>query len=248
MRNRSLVPRPWWEVGLTVLPGLIFLLGQVSSPPPPLNVGWRFLALAVMILLIVSSVLVAVKRQSLFQVPVWGLIPLGLLFGLATCWGLISTTGTLDSYPAGFLLLVVTGLLFARHNGLSASLFVLIGGILTASYHIEPGMYLGDSPFRRILIGEGMIVWFMILTPVLVLRSRSILGQAVGLLFPVAAYSAAFVFALSRVSGFAHPWFQFSISQSVSIAGPFIALSAIIAVAAAVYAWVSWRDFPAGEA
>jgi hypothetical protein len=50
MRNRSLVPRPWWQVGLTVLPGFIFLLGQVSSRSKPLNTGLRFLAWAVMIL------------------------------------------------------------------------------------------------------------------------------------------------------------------------------------------------------
>jgi len=47
MRNYSLVPRPWWEVGLTVLPGLIVLLGSVSSSWPP----FRFLMLAVLILL-----------------------------------------------------------------------------------------------------------------------------------------------------------------------------------------------------
>jgi hypothetical protein len=77
----------------------------------------------------------------------------------------------------------------------------------------------------------------------LVLRSRSILGQAVGLLFPIAAYFGGFVLALrsTRVFGF-------SISQSVSIASPFIALFATIAIAAAVYAWISSRDFTADEA
>src|SRR5512136_2932945 len=93
-----------------------------------------------------------------------------------------------------------------------------------------------------------MIVLFWILSPILVLCSRSILWQAVGVLFPIAAYSAAFVFALSSASGLAQPWFQFSFSRSVSIAGPFIALFATIAVAAPVYAWISSRDFTAGEA
>ncbi len=237
MKSCTHVPRPWWQVGLTVLPGLIFLLGQVSSQSKPLNTGLRFLALAVMILLIISSILVAAIRRSLFKVPVWGLIPLGLLASL------ISMIGPLDFYLTCFLL-VVTGLLFARHNGLSASLFVLVGGVLTAIYRIEPGMYLWDSrPFWRILINDGMTVLFMILTPILVLRSRSILGQAVGLLFPIAAYFGGFVLALrsARVFGF-------SISQSVSIASPFIALFATIAMAAAVYAWISSRDFTADEA
>jgi len=94
-----------------------------------------------------------------------------------------------------------------------------------------------------------MIALLWILSPLWVLRSRSILGQAVGLLFPMAAYSAAFVFALSSVSGFARPsWFRLSFSQSVSIAEPFIALFAIIAIAAAVYTWISRLDFTGGAA
>ena len=230
MRNRSLAPRPWWQVGLTVLPGLIFLLRQVSSLPTPLDEVLRFLMLAVVILLSASSVLLAAARKSLFQVPAWGLIPLGLLAGL----GLIWTTDPFRFYPTCFLL-VVTGLLFARHNGLSASLFVLAGGMVTTSWAVEPVMYFWDSPFWRIFINDGMTVLFMVLTPILVLRSPSILGQAVGLLFPVAAYSAAFVFALSRVRGI-------PVSRAVfSTAVPFTALFATTAIAAVVYAWVSWR-------
>jgi hypothetical protein len=239
MRNYSLVPRPWWEVGLTILPGLIFLLGPVFSTWPPL----RFLMLAALILLIISSVLVAAKRRSLFQAPVWGLIPLGGLAGFGSLW----TFSSLGFYPTCFLLVAI-GLLFARHNGLSASFFVLTGGVLTANYAVEPGMYFANSPFRRIFLDAGMFALLWILSPLWVLRSRSILGQAMGLLLPMAAYSVAFVFALSSVSGFAHPWFQLSISQSISIAEPFIALFAIIAMAAAVYAWISRWGFTAGAA
>ena len=132
-------------------------------------------------------------------------------------------------------------LAFARHNGMSASLFVLTGGMLAASWAIEPGMYLRNSPFHEIVLGAGMIVLFWILSPILVLRSRSVLGQAVRLYFPMAAYAAAFVCALSSASGLAHPWFQFSFSQSVSVAGPFIALFATVAVVAPIYAWIAQR-------
>lgn len=242
MRNRTLVPRPWWQVGLTILPGLVLLLGQMLSWPDPLRVGVRFLELAIMVLLIASSILLAIRQRSLFQMPVWGLIPLGLLAGLALLW----TMNSLGFSTVCFLL-AVTGLVFARHNGMSASLLALNGGMLTASWAIEPGMYLRDSPFQEIVLGIGMIVLFWILSPILMLRSRSVLGQAVGLFFPMAAYSAAFVFALSSASGLAHPWFQLSFSQSVSVAGPFIALFATIAVAAPVYAWISSRDFTAGK-
>jgi len=242
MRNRTLVPRPWWQVGLTILPGLVLLLGQMPSLPAQLSTGVRFLALAIMVLLIASSILLAIRRQSLFQMPVWGLIPLGLLAGLASLW-----TMNLLGFSTVCFLLAVMGLVFARRNGLSASLFALNGGILTASWAIEPGMHLRDSPFREIVLGTGMVVLFWILSPILMLRSCSVLGQAVGLFFPMAAYAAAFVFALSSASGLAHPWFQFSFSQSVSVAGPFITLFATVAVAAPIYAWISSRDFTAGK-
>jgi hypothetical protein len=174
---------------------------------------------------------VAARRKSLLELPVWGFVPLGLLAGLLAAWGLFLITGTLDSYLICFLLLVVTGLWFAWHNGLSASLFVLAGGLVTASLGFEAGMYFSDRLLREILFGAGMIVSFMILTPIWVLRSRSILGQALGLLLPMAAFSAALVFALSTVS-------YIPIARPVSAAEPYIALFATTVIAAAVYAWI----------
>ncbi len=236
MTTRSPVPRPWWQVGLSMLPGLIFLLGQVFSPSSLLSTALRPLALAVMILLILLSVLLAARRKSLFQVPVWGLIPLGLLAGFGLLW----TMDALGFYPT-CLLAAVAGLLFARHNGLSASLFVLAAGMVTTSWAIEPGMYFWDSPFWNTFVNVGMTVSFTILTPIWVLRSRSIVGQAVGLLFPVTAYSAAFVFAL----GSAH---SIPFGRAVPATRPFLALLATAAIAAAVYAWIASRDVTAGEA
>lgn len=236
MRNHSLVPRPWWQVGLTVLPGLIFLLGQV----PPLSTygypGVVYLAWAVMGFLILSSTLVAARHRSLLQVPVWGLIPLGLLAGFGSLW----IMDCLGFYSTCFLLAII-GLLFARRNGLSAGLFVLAGGILTTSWAVEPVMYFWDSPFWRVFVNVGMTVLFTILAPVLVLRSRSILGQAVGLLSLIAAYSVAFVLALNNARGI-------PISRGISTAGPFIALCTTVAIAAAVYGWISCRDFTASKA
>ncbi len=234
MKNRSLDPRPWWQVGLTILPGLTLLLGQVFSPSGAVSAGFRYLMLAVMLLLIVSSVLRTVKRASLFEVPVWGFISLGVLAGV----GLMVLPYLLGFYASCFLLAAM-GLVFARHNGMSAGLFVLPGGMLAASWAIEPGMYLRNSPFQEIVLGAGMVVLFWVLSPILVLRSRSVLGQAVGLYFPMAAYAAAFVFALSSASGLAQPWFQLSLGQSVSIARPFLTLFATVAVAAPIYAWIA---------
>jgi hypothetical protein len=235
MRNRYLVPRPWWQVGLTVLPGLIFLLRQIFSPPSPWDAGLHALFLGTMILLSLSSVLLSAMRRSL-KVPVWGLIPLGLFAGM----GLMATIDPFRFYPTCFLLAVI-GLLFARHNGLSASLFVLAGGIITASWAVEPAMYFWDSPLWSAFINVGLTVLLTILTPILLLRSGSILGRVVGLLSPMAAYCAAFVCALSRVRGV-------PVSQSAFRAGPFIALMTTVAIAAAAYEWISSRDFTVGEA
>ena len=236
MRNHSLVPKPWWQVGLAVLWGLIFLLRQVSSPSPSLDAVLRYLSLAAMILVSGSSVALAVMRRSASRVPVWGLIPLGLLAGFGGMWVM-----EFAGFHLTCALLAVTGLLFARHHGLRAGLFVLAGGIVTTSWQIEPGMYFWDSPSWRIFINEGMTALFTILTPILVLRSRSLLGQALGLLVPLSAYSAAFVYALNSARGI-------PVTRAVSTAGPFIFLFATIAVAGAVYAWISSRDSTAGGA
>ena len=229
MRNRSLVPRPWWQVCLAVLPGSIFLLRQVSPSSIPWGTGLRFLLLAVMILLTLTSVLLAAVRRSLFRVPVWGLVPLGWLAGSGLIWPM----DTLGFYPT-CCLLAVTGLLFAKHNGLGASLFILAGGIVAATWAVEPTMYFWDSPSWRTFVNAGMTVLFTILTPILVLRLRSILGQTVALLFPIAVYSAALVFALSSVRGMGVSW-------AVSAVVPFIALFVTIAIAGPVYAWIPCR-------
>ncbi len=142
----------------------------------------------------------------------------------------------LGFYPT-CCLLVVAGLVFAKHNGPSASLFVLAGGIVTTSRQVEPVMYFWDSPFWRIFVNVGMTVLFTILTPILVLRSRSVLGQTVGLLLPIAIYCVAFVFALCTARGF-------PIGKSVSIAGPIAVLFATTAVAATLYAWIASRSHP----
>jgi len=236
MRDHSIVPRPWWEVGLAILWGWTFLPRQVISLSPPLDAAYRYLPLAVMILVSGSSVVLAIVRKSASRVPAWGFIPLGLLAGIGGMWVMEFA----DFYPTCALLAII-GLLFARHHGLSAALFVLAGGMFVTSWQIEPTMYFWDSPSWRILINEGMTASFTILTPILVLRSRSLLGQAVGLLVPLAAYSAAFVYALNSARGI-------PVNRAVSTAGPFIVLFATIAIAGAVYAWISSRDSTAGEA
>jgi hypothetical protein len=232
MRNHSVVPSPWWQVGL---PGLmLWSLGRASLPDP-LGNGLRLLVLAVAIALGALSIVPAVMQRSLLNVQAWGMLSLGTLAGIAAMLGLFATTGTLDLYLVCFLLLVVAGLVYARRYRGGAGLFVLEGGFLIASIYIEPGMYLVNSPVASTLVSEAALGLFWVLTPIVVLRSRSVLGQALGLLLPMAAYAVAFVFTLSSISGLTQPMFQFSISQAISIASPYIALFATVALAVLIY-------------
>jgi hypothetical protein len=248
MRNYTIVPSPWGQVILALLPGLLMLLAPRFYAQESLNNWYRLLLLAALLLLIVSSVLPAVLHRRPFKVEVWGLIPLGMLAGVLIMLGWMIVIGTLDAYSVCFVLLAVTGLLFARAHGMSVGLFVLTGGIMTAQTNIEPGMYLGSSPEARFITGDGLFLLFWMLTPLVVLRARSALGQAMGLLVPMVAYAVAFVYALSSASGLAQPYLQFSISQSISIARPIITLFLIVALSALVYAGVYARDYSKGKA
>jgi hypothetical protein len=227
MKSRSLVPKPWWKVGLVVLPGLVFLIGQACSNAAPWNEGLRFLLLAVVILLSASSVLLAAIRRSPFNVPVWGFIPLGLLAE----WGLDATIG---SFYATCFLLVIIGLLFARLNGLGAGLFVLAGAIPPMSSHIEQVIYFWDRPLWGKCLELSITLLFFVFAPVWVLRSSAVYSQAVGLWLPIIAYFTALVSALSVVRGF-------PLVQSMSIAAPVIVVFGTISVAITLYAWISSR-------
>ncbi len=56
MKNRSLVPTPWSQVGLAVLPGLLFLLIQASALQIISETLVHLLGSASLLFLIVSSV------------------------------------------------------------------------------------------------------------------------------------------------------------------------------------------------
>ena len=236
MRKRAPIPKPWWQVGLAVLPGLIFLDGQVSEVSESLDTGFRYLALGIMILLTVSSVVLAAVRRSPFRVPVWGLVPLGLFAGVGSIW----TIEYLGFYPT-CLLLIAVGLLFARENGASAALFVVTSGMIATSWTTEPGMYFWDSPFWRAVINIGMTTLFTIVEPIFVLRARSVLGQAAGLLVPVFAYYATFAYGKNVVNGI-------PISRSISVRDPLVALLVTVAIAALVYEMIASRGFTKGAA
>jgi len=300
MGNRLVIPKPWWQVGLATLPGLIALAAQTASIVG-LDTRLNSLLLPTMIVLSASSILWAAVRRRLFGVAAWGLIPLGLLAAM----GLYEVSGVVFSWrtPLAFFLvltlgfglllislllmvkprpiarilpaiggslalsvavaallvfaydgygnwslpkrystyfvLVTVGLFLVKHSGLCAGLFVLAGGTPLMGSHIEPAVFLWDSPFWDTFSDVSLTVFFFILTPIWVLRVRSVYGQAAGLLLPIAAYFVALVSALSAARGF-------SIAKSASISDPALDLLATIAVAVVLYGRVS-SGLTAGE-
>lgn len=230
MPDHSQLPKPWWQVGLTVLPGLFFLLSAAH------------LLFGTLIGLSLASFWLAFKRRNLFDIPVWGLIPLGWIAFLVVAY---------IPYDLGFygdyLLLILFSLPFSRKNGLSAGLFLLLGGSFVANFEAEPSIYFWDIPFWQAVITEGGLVLSMIVTPIWVLRSHNIFEQALGLLLPLAAYVAAFVYALCRIS-YIHPErFNFSLSNAISKSEPYIAQFVMLTLALVAYTWIASRTLTENE-
>lgn len=75
--KRNITSTPWWQIGLTILPGLYALALQFVS----LNEIVSAIS-TVMYLALLSSALWIALRKPPHSVPVWGLLPLGALFGL----------------------------------------------------------------------------------------------------------------------------------------------------------------------
>ena len=230
MPIQTQLPKPWRQVGLTVLPGLFFLVSASR------------LLFGTLIGLSLASFWLEYKRRNLFDIPVWGLIPLGWVAFLAIAY---------IPYNLGFygiyLLLILISLPFSRKSGLCAGLFLLLGGSFAANFEVEPSIYFWDIPFWWVVITEGGLVLSMIVTPIWVLRSRNIFEQALGLLLPLAAYVAAFIYALSRIS-YTHPErFNFSLSNVISKTEPYIAQFVMLTLALVAYAWIASRTLTEDE-
>lgn len=217
MKQLARVPTPWKQVSLTVLPGFALLLFNPFSVPS-LSKALTYLGLVVTIVVTIQTVVQIILRRALFPLPVWVLIPLGWFTGL----GSISTLASLGFLPA-VLLLLLLGLAFARQNGASAGLFVLAGAMTAAGWAIERGISSGSRPFSGIVLNSSVILTVMILTPILVLRARSILSQVVALLFPVIAYSINFAVVPSGIFELSIPamlCLLFAPSMALTARGP----------------------------
>jgi len=72
MKPRSITPSPWWQVGLALLPGGMFLaLSFVGD-----SLG---LSVLITVLVLMLAALWNMGRWQLSSPPVWGYIPLGLV-------------------------------------------------------------------------------------------------------------------------------------------------------------------------
>ena len=93
-------------------------------------------------------------------------------------------------------------------------------------------VFFWDRPAWSAVLELGVTVLFFILAPTWVLPSRSIRGQAAGLLVPVLAYVALLVTGLGVARGF-------PVGRSISISSPAIVLCVALGVAIALYAWTA---------
>jgi hypothetical protein len=201
--------------------------------------------------LLLAALLVMFRRTSSVRIlPVIGgtLVPALVILLLSVCIGWLGWGG-IEIYTPGqpivrlmdwsglelyapLFLLVVAGVLSARYQGLAAGLFVLAGGVFLMSSHIEQVGFFWDYRVLGSLLEFAVTLLFFIVAPIWVLCSRSVLGQATGLLVPVFAYVVLLVSALCAARGF-------PVGQSISIASPAIVLCAALGAAILLYGWLS---------
>ena len=247
-RRRLLDVGAWGLVPL----GLLACMGLGTVPVPLTSLRPRPLGAVVLLLLdyglLLAAWLVMFRRTSFVRIlPAIGrtlapalVVPL-LFAGIGSMgWGGIEVYtpgqpvmrsidwGGLELYATLFLLVVV-GVFLAKRQGLMAGLFVLAGGVFMMSWRIEQAIYFWDRPIWSASLELGVTLLFFIVAPTWVLRSRSVLGQTVGLLVPVSAYAAILISALCIARGF-------SVGKSISIASPAIVLCAALSAAIPLYA------------
>jgi hypothetical protein len=108
--NNRIVPDLWWQVSLTILPGLLLLVASVFQNA---QIVHHFSTITVVSMLLVAF-WIAIQQRALLKLPVWGTIPLGYLLFLIS----------------GFLM----DLIFSASGEFSFSLgLILFLGILVAS-------------------------------------------------------------------------------------------------------------------
>ncbi len=167
----------WSFTALGILFGLSSVLG---------------LALGPLWLLATIAFLVVYRRRGI-HVPalIWILLGLMIAVGAVETVVLTATHGVFfwgyllgSLAPAGGILLpVAVGLLLARRNGVLAGLFVLATGFVLADWTLEPTYGLWNTHWAIVLPAIQSVL-LLLVSPLWVLRSRSMRGRIWGLLLP----------------------------------------------------------------
>jgi hypothetical protein len=141
---------------------------------------------------------------------------------------------------------IATGLFLARDHGLIAGLVVIPTGVTLMTFDIEHVIYFWDAEAWSRIISLSVPLLFYVITPLWMLRSRSILSQAAGVLIPIVIYYVVLVFALVQASVIS-PAMGYDLWQTFSIAQPAILYFITMAFVSGLYGWVSHQDRPSGD-
>jgi hypothetical protein len=166
----------WSFTALGILLGLFSVLGLLAGP----------------LLLLAAIVVLVVYQRSGIRIPglVWVLLCLMIAVGAVKAvaltanhgffWGTLLTSLA----PAGGILLPVTvGLLLAKRSGVLAGLFVIAAGFVLVDWTLDPTYGLWNTHWALVLPAIQSIL-LLIISPLWVLRSRSMPGRIWGLLLP----------------------------------------------------------------
>jgi len=224
----------WSFTALGILFGLGSVLGLVLGPL------WLLAAIVVLI--------VCQRRGIRIPILVWILLGLMIAVGAVEVVALTANHGFFWGYllsalaPAGGILLpVAVGLLLARRNGVLAGLFVLAAGFVLMEWTLEPTYGLWNTHWTIVLPAIQSIL-LLIISPLWVLRSRSMRGRIWGLLLPVFVALTSIVIIVCTVR-------QYPIETWCVNGGTAAQLFLGMALAVVLYQWAEsqWTEEAVGQ-
>jgi len=249
LRGRSLDAFPAWgllSVGYLLIMFWLFPawgLFPASSPPRPQLLD--VIASWAMLLLIPAALVLALwkQRPGRIHAAVWVIVALGVgIFLLQGSVGGGFRYDRLDHNWAGLGLPIAAGILLARRHGPRAALLVLPLGFWLAEFEIEHAIYFPFDPFMGpaawgALLQFGGPLLLFVVAPLLTLRARTLLGQALGLLLPAGAYYLLLVVLLGYFSWLVET--GEGLPGAIVRAEPLVRLLVLLAGLCALYGWLS---------